>query len=577
MVLRGITLWTIVGAMGSCALAQTASSPMAPTGSAGSERQAVIAQFGCGPACMAFAFRILGVPFTNEDVSSVGGEGPTSFAELQRLAESKGVRAMAVRIDPGVLPSLRHVAILQVLVPVGAERMEHFVVFAGPAPEEDHGQMVYLFDPIGYNGLRGAFPVEELAEFFTGRALVLSTHPIELASWAPPLPARGRGTLARNLAILGCAGIVALAAARRVLRMRHLSRVPGLLALGMLVLPWTNVAAEAGAPRGAGPTSQSVQLVESLFVVGSLVHQAGDVSAGETVTHEFRLRNPTGEAVQVRLGKQTCACLDAQYLGPETLQPGAEALVRLQVAFAGGGPQTQGVFVAISTLRELLFLCITGTAKDDTRIQPAQLDFAEVLERGPAQQRPFRVTHQVFADSAFSVAEISADKPQLRVIEAGSRTLSLLDNVTEHQRDFVAVLDPGDLPAGATNARITVVLKSGAKTLRFEIPVNIEIVPPVRVRPEQIVRIQKQIPEELEVTLRLEPRSGGARRVGSVDAEGAAVAGWTQQVADDATILTLRLRPALTDGRGVGRCIIRLEGDDEPIVVPIRLIQITSP
>lgn len=155
----------------------------------------------CGAAAIAMAMSLLDAEYSNADVeAAVREDGSSTFADLRRIAESRGLFAVPVRLNPTQLSDLKQVAILQLVTRPRADApwREHFVVYAGPGGAP--GQ-VCLFDPIAEMG-RGNLPFKVVAEKWTGAAMLLSRTPVNLESIAAPFPERGW----RRYGISGLAG-----------------------------------------------------------------------------------------------------------------------------------------------------------------------------------------------------------------------------------------------------------------------------------------------------------------------------------------------------------------------------------
>jgi hypothetical protein len=116
-------------------------------------------------------------------LASIADErGESSFHDLARYLDSKGVHTLAVQTTPSQLPSLQCMCVLQVRVAStsGAEAGSHFVVFV-PGGVNGHS---YVLDPIASGALSPA-RMDLLVNKWTGKALLVSQFPISPTGISP--------------------------------------------------------------------------------------------------------------------------------------------------------------------------------------------------------------------------------------------------------------------------------------------------------------------------------------------------------------------------------------------------------
>jgi hypothetical protein len=402
----------------------------------------------CGPVSMAIAFQILRVNIVDSELATLAdANGTSTFQTLADYARGKGLHVRAVQLEAEQLLALRHVAILQVRAPAAGSR-RHFLVFAGPA-DANH---VYLFDGAAAHRRQGPVLLDRFAEDFTGRALILSKYPIRLATTDRPAPGAGAWSawssaalaLGALLLVIGLAALWRRRAHAAGLAMR--GRTLALLA-GCVVLAVTDPAAVAGfAPTIAGPDplpAQSDQAAESRYVVGPLTYSAGAVSLGTKIRHEFDIRNPDAQPLNIRLGPTTCSCLGATLMGPATLPPGGRTKVAVEVLAVRGGLTTQGVTLHLSAAAAPLRLAIRATVMNDTTVTPPALDFGEIPRTAGPESRPLRLVHHADQAHPFTILQASLDVPFLRVAGLPEPTVTETgDGVMKHEFPLRVVLDP---------------------------------------------------------------------------------------------------------------------------------------
>lgn len=202
----------------------------------------------CGPASMAIALRRLGVEVSDEELRELeSADGFSTFEDLSRFANARGVRARTVRMDIEGLRGLRQTAILQVRYrrTPDTEPIDHFVVYAGYAAD---GSAALILDPEAAGG-RGLVPMERLASRWTGMALVFGGEP----------PVLGRAALRTGFAIGAFAAVLALAL---MFARRSRSVSPAAVALLLLtavVIPQARAQGPEDLPKSAAQGGRALK------------------------------------------------------------------------------------------------------------------------------------------------------------------------------------------------------------------------------------------------------------------------------------------------------------------------------
>jgi hypothetical protein len=547
--------------------------------------------FACGPASIAVAFAVLGVKVSNQELGMLADrEQRTNFADLAAYASSKELYVEAVRMGPEHLASLRNVAILQILSPMAvAENMKgeealHFVVFAGPVDDE----VVYVFDPRAGSGMRGPFPLAELAEMWTGRALVLSKYPIDLSR----LGVAGhssRGGISRSifilLVLLGLGGML-LPVARIVLRKRSVADCSTTACLALILLSCSAfvsggkllaTTASPEDPNGISPQN-SERTIKSRYVIGAVPYSTGVVSKGTMIKHEFELVNPDRRTIDIRLGKSSCVCLDSRIIGSPSIPPGERTRVAITLHANKGGKMTAGVLLHLSSQKDPIPLVISTIVTDDTRIVPATLDFGAVARNSPSPLRPLRIVHHGTKEQAFQIREFLFSVPFLTVAHQDEPKEVLVGNgVVEYRHHVQIAVDPNASPLGDFTATLTVSGVIGKNPVQFHLLCSGSVLPIVAASPNRIMKIQKTFPKELDVEIDLKTARSADVVVRSVESEGIRLAGWSQKrnSKTGSTLLTLRIQPSIEKGRSAGAFFVTLAAPAGEVVnIPVRLIEV---
>ncbi|HZL36440.1 MAG TPA: DUF1573 domain-containing protein [Tepidisphaeraceae bacterium] len=533
----------------------------------------------CGPASVAIAFKILGVPIDNQELSAlVDRDGTTSFASIVSYAAHRGLFAKAVSLPPSELYRLNNVAILQVREPgrSGGKLEDHFVVSAGPAPLDalnatsESGECLYLFDSVVSSGLRGPFPVTELAEFYTGKALILSKYPIDSAAPAQSVKRVSRIEIGLLLAFgagILCVMIGALCAARKWRPeppMRSVAAVAWILALlGMN-------SAFCGTARGAGADT-------SPYVVGSTVFNHGPLAVGEVVAHEFELVNPSTSSLTVSLGEKSCTCVSADITGSKTLGPGGHGKVLLTMHVAARGPAAAGVLIHLSGVKVAIRLTISGTASGDSVLLPRMIDFGDVDPKSTAIERPLQIVHRGPKGERFAVLKITSSDGKITAAEVSApRIKPLADGVVESIYTAVIRLDPLKEVAGPFHGNIVVLCEQDQKRIELRGEFCAHMFGPIETVPSCIVVVSHGASEVTDTSLKIRGRAGADTKIRDVKVSGVKLELWSQEESSRAgtNVLRLRIRPELVGGRASGICTITFATATSGVVdVPIKFIE----
>lgn len=548
--------------------------------------------FACGPASMAIAFEILGLEIVNEELAALADEDQSSnFADLAAYARSKGLYVEVVRMGLEHLCSLHNVAILQInsLIAETAtgEPTPHFVVFAGPVNEE----IVYAFDPRAASGMRGPFLLSELAEMWTGRALILSKYPIDLSRLGVGTNSSRFFSFRQSFVLLVLIGLCAMIISTIgvIVHKRRTANNSTVISLVLIACacPGFGVGGSVSAevmPR-VKTASRSKQLskkpIESRYVAEIIPYSAGVVSKGTTIKHKFEIFNPDKKNIDIRLGKSSCLCLDAKIIGPKSIAPGQKSKVAVTIYTGKGGKMQHGVLLHVSNQKEPVPLLISANVKNDTIISPKALDFGNVRRGNPLQLRPLKILHYGTKEHIFQIKAIVSSVPFLTVASQDKpNEVSVGDGVIMYEHRLQIALGPNACQVGQFAEKLTINAMIGKVALQFHLPCSGSILPVVAARPNRIIRMQETLPKELDVEVDLEATKKTYVIVKSIESEGINLIGWSQKrnSKTNSTLLSLRIQPLLEKGRAMGTCRVKLaEPAGEVVNIPVRLIELRKP
>lgn len=132
----------------------------------------------CGPASLAVAFRVLGIPVENHELDRLSDSaGVSNLYEMCHYARSKGLHADVASLPPKALVEINRIAVLCVRpdgAPSASDDLNHFIVFLGADPT---GRWRTV-DPLGISPFSGLVDAEALVRSWNGRALILSREPL---------------------------------------------------------------------------------------------------------------------------------------------------------------------------------------------------------------------------------------------------------------------------------------------------------------------------------------------------------------------------------------------------------------
>ncbi len=576
--------WVVVLIVQGLAQGQTSNQVLAPaTATAPSEiwRETNTAPFPCGPAAMAFAFQVLGLPVVDDEFKGLADKnGQSNFETLTNYAVKKGLTVKHVHLSPSDLLSLKNVAILQLEVrkdpneisPKEVNEMDyHFVTVAGPVDE----QTVYVFDPLAKNGWRGPSLLSMLAEKMTGNALILSKYPITFE------PGQARMSWGNMWGVFVVTGVILLllsfiiAFVRRHIRTDPLSRrsgIPAPTSSGTIIVVLI-LAVQAQIVKGQASTAAGTS---SPFVKSSTLHDAGTVSHGTELNHTFELVNVRSQPIEVKLGPVSCSCVGAKLEGPNRLSPGSTTRISVKVHADKPGEGSNGVIVFISGEPDPVRLAVRAVVKDDTRISTSLIDFSRIVRGTKQKSLPFEITHHGAADEPFEIVDISIDQPFLKISERQAANVTKISgDVLRHEFSYSVTLDPQTVPPGPFMGKMTIKAQNGTKPLSFNLGVMGTATETVVTRPQRIFQLANSLPNQLKVSISLQSMDKQDISIDKITSEGIDPPEWSEgpNSKDHTKDLELQFRIPQPSTTIKGSCTIHLKQPQGlQIVLPVDLI-----
>lgn len=162
--------------------------------------------------------------------------------------------------------------------------------------------------------------------------------------------------------------------------------------------------------------------VHSTVKVPEPVFDFGSVSQGATITHDFKIQN-TGNAV-LRVNKivPSCGCT-AGTMDPEKIKPGESGVIHVSfdtAGFSGNKVKTVRLYTN-DPFSESVLLTLKGSIEPDTRIEPRQLLFNDVIKDGESILNAEQVlTISVREGAGVTLGTVKTYAPHIEIKELSS-------------------------------------------------------------------------------------------------------------------------------------------------------------
>lgn len=204
----------------------------------------------------------------------------------------------------------------------------------------------------------------------------------------------------------------------------------------------------------------------------------GTVPRGPTLQHSFRLKNNTGQVVNISAVRVSCGCVSATAL-TSVLQPGeSTAVVARMDTTRFVGVKNVTIFVTFSRPAfEEVRLWVQANGRDDLVVTPESLAFG-VVKRGVGPEKSVNITF--YGNNFSQITEVKTDSNYLQAsIKETSRQSSQVDYT------LTASVRP-DTPAGRWYSDVWLTTNNPAIP-RIRVPLTIEIESALTASPSTLV------------------------------------------------------------------------------------------
>lgn len=211
--------------------------------------------------------------------------------------------------------------------------------------------------------------------------------------------------------------------------------------------------------------------IHSTVKVPEPVLNFGSVAQGATITHDFKIHN-TGNAV-LRVNKivPSCGCT-AGTLEPDKIKPGESGVIHVSFDTAGfSGNQVKTVRLYTNDpLSESVLLTLKGSIEPDTRIEPRQLLFNDVIKDGESILNSEQVlTVSAREGSGVTLGDVKTYARHIKIEELSSSST---------QKKLQVSIAP-TAPKGEIRDKIIVQVKGGKRN-SINVPVYAVVAGPVK-------------------------------------------------------------------------------------------------
>jgi hypothetical protein len=215
---------------------------------------------------------------------------------------------------------------------------------------------------------------------------------------------------------------------------------------------------------------------------GTLFEEAsrdlGSVPRGTTLTHQFKLNNPTNAPLHVSNLRTSCGCATA-VVAKEEIQPGESTTLIVTIDTRKySGPRNFTIFVMIDRpFTEEVRLTLQALSRDDVMLTPGQISFGHV-KRGTSPKSAVSIEYHGTANWRITGFENENGYLQPQLEETSRLTGQVVYQLSVKLRD--------DLPVGAWHADVW--LKTNDPTTpRIRIPLVVEVESNLTVTPAEVV------------------------------------------------------------------------------------------
>jgi hypothetical protein len=191
------------------------------------------------------------------------------------------------------------------------------------------------------------------------------------------------------------------------------------------------------------PTAMGSEMPEA--AVPEMVFDAGDVTRGDTIKHDFVIENKGKGVLEITRVQPACGCTVTQF--DKSVAPGQSGKITASVstvAFTGPIHKTISVITNDSKLGSFQ-LAVKATVKSIVKVDPNENQNFGLVFSGQPSEKTFTITAEDGAP--FEITSIQAEDPNL---------VYDLSKTADKKGYVFKVTLPADHPAGPINGRFTV-------------------------------------------------------------------------------------------------------------------------
>ena len=204
----------------------------------------------------------------------------------------------------------------------------------------------------------------------------------------------------------------------------------------------------------------------------------GTVPRGPTLQHSFRIKNNTGQVVNISAVRVSCGCVSATAL-TSILQPGeSTAIVARMDTTRFVGVKNVTVFVTFSrpTLEEVR-LWVQANGRDDLVVTPDSLTFG-VVKRGVGPEQSVNITF--YGNNFSQITDVKTDSNYLQ-----ASVKEIARQVSQVNYSLIAKVRP-DTPAGRWYSDVWLTTNNPAIP-KIRVPLTIEVESALTASPSTLV------------------------------------------------------------------------------------------
>jgi hypothetical protein len=204
----------------------------------------------------------------------------------------------------------------------------------------------------------------------------------------------------------------------------------------------------------------------------------GSVPRGTTLTHQFRLNNPTSAQLHVGSLRTSCGCATVA-VGKDDLAPGESTVLAVTIdtrKYSGPRTFTINVMIERPFVQEVR-LTLQATSRDDVTLTPGQLAYGKI-KKGTGAKGSVNIEYHGTGD--WRITAVENDNGYLQP------QLDEVSRLPGHVIYQLAVKLREDLPVGAWHHDLWLKTNDSA-TPRIRVPIIVEVDSNLTVTPAEVV------------------------------------------------------------------------------------------